>query len=191
ATLITWIVIAMGMKKNKVLSFLFFFPLGIGLLISFVSPMMMYFRFLYLIPVMSLLLLEPKIMGKLSMRIGVLVLIVIFSMLYLIAPQFHREDWKKMVGNINPTKPVYMIIPSSDPVTYYNSTLTLFEIRNMQETALPEHIQVIPYVEELYGYNHTKILNEKGCIKEAQSVYRGPLILEDWKCPEVGLAVRP
>ena len=87
-----------------------------------------------------------------------------------------------MVSEMNSTQPIYMILPSSDPVVYYNSSLSLFEMRDMYKRDLPEYVQVIPYVEEIYGFNHTAELEKKGCVLEGRSVYRGPLILEKWKC---------
>ena len=198
---ISWLFIAFGMKKSRLLAFIFFFPLCIGFVISFITPMMMYFRFLYLIPVMSILLTYAVIPMKIGIqkgklyrsrvtarddtkcRFGMAILFLVFSFIYLLFPQFHREDWKKMTKDIDPTQRVYMILPSSDPVNYYNPALSLFEMREIQSSILPEYIQVIPYVEEIYGYNHTLILEKKGCILETKSVYRGPLFLEKWKCP--------
>jgi uncharacterized membrane protein len=183
SSVLIWILVTVGMIKNKTLSFLFSFPLLIGLIASFITPMMMYFRFLYLIPVMSLLLIEGKL-NKLFIKLGVLFIFLSFSLLYILSPQFHREDWKKLVQKINPIKPIYMILPSSDPIAYYNSSITPSELRNMAKIAISGHIQVIPYVEELYGYNHTEVLKKKGCILESRSTYRGPLILENWNCPQ-------
>ena len=207
-TVITWLFVVFGMKKNKLLAFIFFFPLCIGFVISFITPMMMYFRFLYLIPVMSILLGFGVISTKTSESevawrdlkdrdfstsqsfarndikgIITILLFLVFSFLYLLNPQFHREDWKKLANDINSTQRVYMILPSADPVNYYNPDLSLFEVRKIQSAILPEYIQVIPYVEEIYGYNHTSILEKKGCVLETKSSYRGPLFLEKWKCP--------
>lgn len=113
---------------------------------------------------------------------GMAIILLVFSLTYLLTPQFHREDWKNLTRDIDSTQPVYMIVPSSDPVIYYNSMISLFEIRDIKKLNVPEHIQVIPYVEEIYGYSHTIELEKKGCIKETQSEYRGNLILEKWKC---------
>lgn len=190
-TAITWVFIAFGMRRNKLLAFLLFFPLCVGYIISFVTPMMMYFRFLYLIPVMSVLLAmgvfstSQKFARNDLKGMMIFLLLLFFSLIYLLNPQFHREDWKNLTQNIDPLQPVYMILPSSDPVGYYNSELSLFEIREISKSALPEYIQVIPYVEELYGYNHTEVLEQKGCIRETISEYRGPLFLEKWKCAKI------
>ena len=183
-TVITWFFIGLGMKKNKTFAYLLILPLLFGIFVSFWAPMMMYFRFLYLLPLMSLLLsfgisYLPK---SKNIYMGMAIILLVFSLTYLLTPQFHREDWKNLTRDIDSTQPVYMIVPSSDPVIYYNSMISLFEIRDIKKLNVPEHIQVIPYVEEIYGYSHTIELEKKGCIKETQSEYRGNLILEKWKC---------
>jgi len=126
----------------------------------------------------------PASAGMTKVGAVIVLTFLAFSFFYLFNPQFHREDWKKLVQDINPAQPVYIILPSSDPVTYYGgSTISLFEMRNMEKRVIPEHIQIIPYVEEIYGYNHVVVLEKKGCVRETRSTYRGPLILESWKCP--------
>ncbi len=179
--LVVGAIILLGMKKNKLLAYLFILPLFIGLFVSFWAPMMMYFRYLYLIPVMCLLI-AIGISKKETIKMGIVAVFIIFSLVYLFMPQFHREDWKKMASDLSPTQPVYMILPSSDPVSYYNSNVSLFEMRNMQKQTLPEFIQVVPYVEDIYGFDHTSVLIQKGCVLEMKSTYRGPLFLERWKC---------
>jgi len=186
-SIVVGVIILLGMKKNKLFASLFIMPLVIGLFVSFWAPMMMYFRFIYLIPVMSILLSiaivpsKHKVINWIPTFVGMTVFIV-YSLIYLLLPQFHREDWKKMVSDINPTQPTYMIIPSSDPVRYYDSGISIYELRDIQKAVLPEHIQVIPYVEEIYGYNHIDILKKKGCVRGLRSEYRGPLVLEQWTC---------
>jgi len=185
-------------KKNRLLTFLFAFPLIIGLLISFWVPMMQYFRFLYLIVPMSVILagiqknkwipafagMTKGNSGMINKTVKTIVLMgfLIFSFVYLFFPQFHREDWKGLTQNIKSTQPVYMILPSSDPLTYYRNNLTVHELREIGSMALPETIQVIPYVSEIYGYDYNAELTKKGCIKVDESVYRGPVILEVWRC---------
>lgn len=177
-------------KKNKTLVFIFVFPLIIGLILSFWVPMMQYFRFLYLIVPMSVILAGihknkwiPAFAGMTNTVLGGMAFcFIIFSLTYLLLPQFHREDWKKLTQDINSTQPVYMILPSSDPLFYYQNNLTVYELREIGSMTLPESIQVIPYVSEIYGYNYSLELTKKGCIKTNESTYRGPVILEIWKC---------
>ncbi len=177
-SIVVGLLLLLNAKKNKTLAFLFVFPLIIGLLLSFWVPMMQYFRFLYLIVPMSLLVSLNTKLSRTILVVGFL----LFSLMYLFTSQFHREDWKKLTQDIKSTQPVYMILPSSDPVVYYRNDLLLYELRDIRSLALPETIQVIPYVSEIYGYNYNAELTKKGCIKTNESTYRGPVILEVWKC---------
>lgn len=181
STAIIWVFVFVGSKKNKLLGYLGILPLFLGLGVSFWVPMMQYFRFLFVIPIMSILL-EKGVEKKQYIRVGMICLYVVFSLIYLFGAQFHREDWKKLVQSINPMQPVFIIIPSSDPLLYYNSSLLPQELRTIEKAQLSGRIQIIPYGEEIYGYDHTAILEKKGCIKETRSTYRGPLILEEWQC---------
>ena len=55
-TLFTLSFVILGAIKKRYLFFIFLFPLLFAFLFSFFSPLMQYFRFLYLLPVMSLLI---------------------------------------------------------------------------------------------------------------------------------------
>jgi hypothetical protein len=180
-TAIIWFFVFLGSKKNKLLGYLGILPLLLGLGISFWVPMMQYFRFLFVIPIMSILL-AKGVEKKQYIRVGVFCLYLAFSLIYLFGAQFHREDWKKLVQSINPAQPVFIIIPSSDPLLYYNPSLSPQELRTIEKVQLSGRIQIIPYGEEIYGYDHTSVLEKKGCIKETKSTYRGPLIIEQWQC---------
>ncbi len=179
----------LSINRNKLLAFLFVLPLTIGLLISFWYLVMQYFRFLYLLVPMSVLLglqiIEPirgtinkLIKNRIVNQIGFIILIgyCVFSFVYLSSPQFHREDWKTVEKDINPVHPVYITLPSSDSVSYYRKDLTLFELRDISTISLPETVQVIPYVSEIYVFNYVSELEKKGCIKKSESTYRGPVM---------------
>jgi len=183
-TAITWLIAAFGMKKSKFLSFLFVVPLLMGLLVSFFAPMLMYFRFLYLLPILSLLIargipLDGKRVWSAYFFIGVS---LIFSCIYLLNPQFHREDWRRLAQQLNTNTPVYMILPSSDPLLYYRNDVSVFELRNIQNSTIPEHIDVIPYTAEIYGLQYENLLHQLGCVRELEIYFRGDVRLEKWNC---------
>ncbi len=181
-TAFIWIVILQGIKKDRFLALLFITPLLLALCISFFIPMMQYFRFIYLIPIISLLL--AKITDtRIVLRNLTMGIFVVFSCIYLFNSGFYREDWKQLAAHIDTHVPVYMILPSSDPVIYYNSSVPLYELRDLDQINTPLHIQVIPYVEEIYGFDHKSLLEKKGCVKTKETTYRGPLLLEEWTCP--------
>ena len=212
-TVFIWLFTLLGAKKNKLFGYLFILPLLIGLFVSLWAPMMMYFRFLYLIPIMSILLTSSVIpaeagiqgmdsrlpsfaqgyglakrgndkgSGNDKVKYLLIMIYLIFSLLYLLNPQFHREDWKSLSQALSSKTPVFMIIPSSDPISYYRKDVSVFELRNINKTMfLPETIDIIPYTSEIYGLNYARLLQRIGCIKETQSSFRGDLMIEKWKC---------
>jgi uncharacterized membrane protein len=205
-TALVWVFAVFGMKKNKLLAVLFILPLLFGVIVSIKMPMMMYFRFLYLIPVMSILLvsavipseegiqskfhntkkdnysLDSRLRGNDKVLCTIMFFYLIFSLIYLLLPQFHREDWKSLSEKLQSNTRVYMIIPSSDPISYYRSDVSVFELRTLNKTALPETIDVIPYTSGIYGVHYAEQLIKRGCIKESETNFRGDLLLERWKC---------
>lgn len=183
-TAIIWIMVGWGGLKNKMLGLLFVVPLLLGLIVSFVAPMMMYFRFLYLVVVMSILLalFIATVQKKQIIGTAILFLYSAFSFLYLFNPQFHREDWKGLGSQLEKNIPVYMIIPSSDPIGYYRADVSVFELRSIQKSTVPEYVYVVPYTADLYGLDHNILLEKKGCLKESTTHFRGDLILEKWSC---------
>lgn len=183
-TIIVWTLVLLGGLKNRMLGSLFVVPLILGLIVSFIAPMMMYFRFLYLIVVMSILLALHLATVKKKQMVGgsILFFFCIFSFLYLFMPQFHREDWKGLGRSLESSIPVYMIIPSSDPISYYRSDVSVFELRSVKNSILPEYLYVVPYTAPLYGLDHTALLEKKGCMKVSTTHFRGDLILEKWSC---------
>jgi uncharacterized membrane protein len=195
-TALIWFIAFLGVRKNRLFGYLFILPLLFGLFVSFWAPMMMYFRFLYLVPVMCLLIafgvipVETGIQKKRKSidwipafaRMTILICFITFSLTYLLLPQFHREDWKGLGQNLNENTPLYMILPSSDPIGYYRSDVQVYELRDIKKAVVPEAIHVIPYTNEIYGLNHTELLKGKGCIKESEQHFRGDLILEKWVC---------
>ncbi|MEK7634222.1 MAG: glycosyltransferase family 39 protein [Patescibacteria group bacterium] len=168
----------------KTVLYLLIFPLILGFLVSFFAPMLQYFRFLYLVPIVCILLgFGLSGQAKINRRGYVLVGgFLIFSLTYLLFPQFHREDWKSLVKNLPKNKPIYMIEASSDPVKYYDNKLTIKELRMTDYGLKEKEIVVIPYIVDIYGYDYKKKLKEKGYLLNKTNSFRG-LFFEEWKSP--------
>ena len=162
----------MGGLKNKQLLFLLIFPLVIGFLVSFFIPMLQYFRFLYLIPIVCLLL---KFNRGGWMLVGGF---IIFSLVYLLLPQFHREDWKSLVRNIPKDKPVYMIKSSSDPVSYYKK-INIIDLKGVDIHKAPNTINIIPYTAEIHGVDYASELIKYNFILKEVKNFR-ELKFETW-----------
>ncbi len=175
-----WTLIVFGLAikplvKNKKMAWLLIMPIILGILFSFKSPLMQYFRFLYLVPILMLVLAENKSkVLKIALALGFLG----FSYLYLGNAEMYRENWKEAVGSLENGNKVYMIGSFGDPIKYYNSTILVKDIK----TAEPEEesITVIPYGEEIHGLNIEKSLIGLRYEQIRQKDFRG-VIIENWK----------
>jgi len=170
-TIIFYFVVKGGIKK-KFWLFLFTFPLLVGFTFSFFSPMLQYFRFLYLLPILSAMLFYglPQ-RSRYNLRGCYLVTggFVILSLVYLLMPQFHREDWQSLAYYLPPAKQVYMISSSSDGLTYYRPDIQIKDLRDVKNIYEKEII-IIPYTAEIYGLDYKKRLEAKGYqLKEKKS----------------------
>ena len=111
--------------KNKLLSAWLFIPIILGALISLKVPVFSYFRFLFVLPAFYLLLTLginhlPKRLRLYAFTF--FMLINIFSSgLYLLNPNFHRENWREAVAYIH-TQPAPVVIYSAvtAPFDYYD-----------------------------------------------------------------------
>lgn len=82
----------------------------------------------------------------------------VWTLAYLLNPQFHREDWKSLAAALEmENMPVYMIMSSSDPVRYYAPDVEVRDLRSLSmDPSLtlrmtPEPIIIIPYTADIHG----------------------------------------
>lgn len=151
--------------KKNVYSFLFWASIALGTVFSIFTPMLQYFRFLYLIPLMGLIINKNKL---------IIVGSLIFSLVYIVVPEFHREDWKSVSERLSGK--VYMIETFGDPLKYYRQDIQISDIRSQIDET---RIIVIPYGETIHGVNHTKNLEESNYRLSSTENYRG-IKVETW-----------
>lgn len=157
-------------KENRLWTYLFVTPVILGLFVSIFSPLLQYFRFIYLIPLMAVLLAATPDNKRNTFKILLATGFVVFSLAYLLVPQFHREDWKKMAGSFGKGSTVYMVASSSDPVKYYRGDLNIVDLREIPKSAKERSLTVIPYTADIHGIDYKKILTDKGYrLKEVES----------------------
>jgi len=150
--------------KSKITLFYFFiFPIFLGFFISFFTPLLQYFRFIYLVPLMCLLLVDRSYKSDI-IYIILTAGFLFWSLLYLFIPLFHREDWKSLSFYLkkNKVKEVYMIPSSSDPLIYYYPKIKINSLKNCYDRSIflkTKKIYVIPYTTEIYGVDY------KNCFK--------------------------
>ena len=152
------------------LQFLLFFPLFLAFLISFKFPMLQYFRYLYLLPILSLLLSQSHL--KLIILSG----FVILSFIYLLNPNFHREDWQSLSASLPDNATVYMISSFVDPINYYRPDIVIKDLRAIEPgDQSTKELIVIPYGTDIYGLNYQQTLYNLGFHIELSFPYRSVL----------------
>jgi len=172
-----------NLKSKIVLFYFFVFPIFLGFIISFFTPLLQYFRFIYLIPLMCLLLVNKSY--KLNKIYMILAFGFLFwSLLYLFIPLFHREDWKSLSFYLkkNKIKEVYMIPSSSDPLIYYYPQIKINSLKNCRDRIIflkTKKIYVIPYTANIHGVSYQICFNDKKIFLE-KKVFR-ELVLEIYK----------
>jgi len=120
---IFWGSALLSLKENFKYKWLFFgllaFPPTIGFLISFWLPVFSYFRFVFCLPFLYLLIGLSPINDKLKYFLVIINLIL--SGIYLFNPQFYRENWKELARWLNEqeTPPVYVINQVKFPLEHY------------------------------------------------------------------------
>jgi len=161
-----------GAKKNKIMAIIAFLPMILGLVFSAFSPMMQYFRFLYVIPALTILL----VTGTKNTRIKQFFMLgfLVFCGMYLFNENMWREDWKNLSNNLG--MKVVMIESFSDPIDYYKN-VEIIDVRNYDFS--DEKISVVPYGEMIHGVNHKNIFEENNYKLELTENFR-ELVLETW-----------
>lgn len=160
-----WTVIVFSSFKNfnknfqtKVSAFIFISTLFMIFLVSFYKPMLQYFRVIYLVvPLVILMSNSPK-----QMRIIFLTGFLMFSLIYLLIPKFHREDWKSLVKDLKGGERIYIIPQVKAPIEYYAERFRKnIEIKPLTEVLTSTKYEsssiIVLYAAEIFGINTSKL----------------------------------
>ncbi len=169
-TLLFWLTAIKSGLKNKFFLRLLLVPLILVLIFSFKVPMLQYFRVQYLIIPLSIL-----IALKFKNSILFLIILWIFSGMYLLNNKNYREDWKKMSRDL--PNEVYMIGSFESPINYYRRDIKVKDIKQIKPSE--EKFVYIPYGEIIHGLDHNKIFGEIGYKKIEEKSYR-EISFETW-----------
>lgn len=161
-----WFLLFIKSFKRRPEIFLFWSTLIIGFLFSLFTPMFQYFRFLYLIPFLCLILNKSYFYTF---------IFFLFSLIYLFNPTFHREDWQSLSSSLN--SPVYIIESVADPVKYYRPDLKINDLKTAQPSA--DSITVLPYAAAIHGLDYSAKLSSLNYHQQNTTNFR-ELTLETW-----------
>lgn len=92
-------------------------PVALGILISFKIPTLSYFRFLFCLPALYLLIARSK--ASKYLIYSVVVINLLTSGYYLFNPRFYREDWRGAAGVVGSTKIVFPADSQKEALIYY------------------------------------------------------------------------
>lgn len=154
-------------------------PIVLGILISIKLPVLYYFRFLFCLPALYILL-----AGSISRLSGVWKFVAISAVLtinlfssgyYLLNPKFHRENWKGLAAVVGEVPIIYPANSQKEALTYYEKSGQIIYYKNFDgkfsEIWLSRYVWGIfdpndlarIKVEEL-GYNKVQELNMNGVV---------------------------
>ncbi|MCL4374572.1 glycosyltransferase family 39 protein [Patescibacteria group bacterium] len=163
--------VANGVRRHRFFAGLLFAPIIFGWCASFITPLLQYFRFLYLLPVTSVLLAIgagtlPRFFRRIpssAIRLLIGLGLGLWSLAYLVLPQFHRDDWKNLAAQLPRQAKIYMIVPSADALLYYRPDIRLADVQSLNRlTKTDRRLTVIPYTTEIYGVDYRTPLRAQG-----------------------------
>lgn len=166
-TLPLWFKVIINSFRRQPFAFIFWTALFVGLLFSLFTPMFQYFRFLYLIPFFCLIL---------EKNYFYTFIFLFFSIIYLVIPVFHREDWQSLSASLNSS--VYIIDSVSDPIKYYRPNLKINDLKTSVPTE--KTINIVPYAVDIHGLNYQQELNSQSYQKINTTNFR-ELTTETWQ----------
>ena len=172
-TIFIWLSILKNGLKHRLYLFLIFGSLAIGMLFSLFSPLLQYFRFLFLVPLMVLLIDNKNTIYRYVALAG----FVVLSLIYLLFPQFYREDWKSLAKRLPANEPIYAIPSSMDALFYYRN-VHINDLRKINQAANGKLV-VIPYTADIYGLDYKKSLIDQGYKLNKTVNFRG-VQMEQW-----------
>lgn len=160
--------------KNKKIV-LIIVPMFLGFVFSFVSPLFSYFRFLYLIPFWSLVFFNNKtsVLYKHLIVLGFLG----WSLLFILNPNYHREDWRSLSLSLQKNATVYGIESSMIGLNYYRPDIKIKDIR--RPIKFKDKIWVVPYTTQIYGFDYLAKLHKENFELKQKIAFR-ELVLESF-----------
>ncbi len=145
-------------------------PVALAAIVSWRLPMMQYFRFIYLVIPMAVILAASK------MRMAVILIFGFFGITYLTVDKFHREDWRSLAKEAG--EKVVMVAGVSDPIKYYSPQTKVIDLAGF--SGGEPTIKLIPYASEIHGIDWQKKMTDLGYKKKDEMHFRG-VFWERWE----------
>jgi uncharacterized membrane protein len=171
-------ILSKARKNSKLIWGWLVLPVILGILISFKIPTLSYFRFIFCLPALYILIAEgierlPKY--KYALLALVVLINLSSSLYYLVSPRFQREDWRTAAGSIGDNTIVVPASSQTEALEYYGKGKQLVNINNFNGEQ--KEIWLSRYVWQVFdsndlarkkveglGYNKTKEANFNGVV---------------------------
>ncbi len=180
------ILLSLKDKKSKPLWFFFLTPVVLATLISFKTPILGYWRYLFVLPAfLSLLAIGIWQLPRKLRNISICFVCLVFfssNLYFYLTPRFQREDWRGFARFIN-GKNALVILPFSGvfaPLTFYQTDAFYYPVRpnsdqteaDLSEKILPmtkkyQTVYVMEYLSDLSDPNR-KILKVVRQLKQKE-----------------------
>ena len=172
-----------SIRKSKIVWLWLFVPLILAAIVSLFIPVFYYFRLLFVLPAMYLLVALG--LNSIKSKFGYVLLILVLlinlttSGIYLFTPRFHREDWRgllKFVEREGFNKSYAVVFPAGsqqEAYRYYGGKVVDKEMIDKNY----DQVWLVRYVQEIFdpsdsarekieglGYNKTLELNFNGVV---------------------------
>ena len=141
-------------KSSKLIWGWLILPVVLGILISFKIPTLSYFRFIFCLPALYILIAEgieklPKY--KYVLLALVLIINLSSSMYYLVSPKFQREDWRTAANSIGVDTIVMPASSQTEALEYYGKGKQIVNINNFN--GWQKEIWLSRYVWQVFDSN--------------------------------------
>jgi len=144
-------VLALRVKRSRLFFFWLFVPLILALITSIFTPILGYWRYIFLLPAFTTLLAIgisylPKKMFTINISLTIL-LFVFSNLIFFSNPKFQREDWSSLVGLVNQQPNALILVNFTDafaPLKFYLPEGNFFPTQLALGQTRPDLDEVLP-----------------------------------------------
>mgnify|MGYP003976764195 FL=1 len=126
-------ILTLRVKRSRLFLFWLFIPLGLAILVSIITPILGYWRYIFLLPAFTTLLaigisyLPPKMF---NVNVSLVILLFLSSNLYFLSnPRFHRENWSTLAELVTQKQDTLLLVNFTDafaPLKFYLPDTNVF-----------------------------------------------------------------
>jgi len=180
-----------GREASGAVSYLWLWlvgPILLGLVLSFKWPMLQYFRFLFVLPAFYLLLALGLARVKSSWQpplvLGLLLINLIATGIYLFNPAFHREDWRGAATFIrikDMEAAVVILKPVSAPFYYYDhQQAKMIDYSQVSQIRFEKRLWLVKYAQPIFEPNNKteEIIKQYGFQELLEKHFRGGVTIK-------------